>query len=230
MWRDFPARLAEHTGCGVLTYSRRGYGQSDPAGAPRLPDFLVVEGAEVLPQVLAQRGLDDVILIGHSDGGTAALAYAAHGHRLRAAIVVAPHVRDEEISWRAIGRQRAEWAGSALRQRLARHHRDADATFYSWAEIWLSPQVRGWSIEALLPQIRVPVLAIQGWQDSHGSMIQIDNIACYSGAPVRLEKLDDCGHDPFREHPQRMLGLCANFIAEHGRPLPKNCAARTTFP
>ncbi len=222
MWRDFPARLAERTGCGMLAYSRYGYGESDRADEPRSPDFMAEEGAEVLPQVLAQRELDDVILIGHSDGGTVALTYAAHGHRLRAAIVVAPHVRDEEITWQAISEQRAQWAISPLRARLARYHRDPDAMFYSWADIWLSPELRGWSIEPLLTRIRVPVLAIQGDQDSHGSMLQIDNIARFSGGPVRLEKLDECGHDPFRDHPERMLALCADFIAEHGAPVPKN--------
>ena len=30
MWRDFPAKLAEITGCGSLVYSRLGYGRSDP--------------------------------------------------------------------------------------------------------------------------------------------------------------------------------------------------------
>lgn len=215
MWREFPARLAERTGCGVLTYSRYGYGESDVITGPRPPEFMVVEGAEVLPQVLAQRGLEDVVLIGHSDGGTVALVYAAHGHPLRAAIVVAPHVRDEEITWRAIGQQRAEWAGSRLRERLARYHRDPDATFYSWADVWLSPQLRGWSIEPLLPRIRVPLLAVQGDRDRHGTMLQIDNIARLASGPVRLEKLADCGHDPFREHPERTLALCAGFIAEH---------------
>jgi pimeloyl-ACP methyl ester carboxylesterase len=220
MWRDFPVRLTERTGCGALAFSRYGYGASDVAHGARSPDFLVAEGAEALPEVLAQRGLDDVILIGHSDGGTAALCYAAYVGRLRAAIVVAPHVRDEEITWRAIEQQRAQWAEGSLRGRLARYHRDPDAMFYSWADTWLSPQARGWSIEPLLPRIRVPLLAIQGDRDSHGSMLQIDNIACLSGGPVRLEKLVDCGHDAFRDQPEKMLALCSDFIAEYGAPVP----------
>lgn len=226
MWRDFPARLAERTGCGVLVYSRYGYGKSDVAGGPRPPDFMVVEGAQVLPEVLAQRALDEVILVGHSDGGTAALVYAAHGHPLRAAIVVAPHVRDEEITWRAIAEQRAQWPQSDLRARLARYHRDPDAMFYSWADVWLSPQVRGWSIEPLLPRIRVPLLAIQGERDSHGTMLQIDNIARLTGGPVRLEKLADCGHDPFRDQPERTLELCAAFVSEHGADSRGDSSAR----
>ncbi len=29
LWKDFPHRLAERTGCGVLVYSRYGHGSSD---------------------------------------------------------------------------------------------------------------------------------------------------------------------------------------------------------
>jgi len=35
MWRDFPERVAEATGCGVLVYSRAGYGNSDSIALPR---------------------------------------------------------------------------------------------------------------------------------------------------------------------------------------------------
>src|SRR5699024_7012135 len=30
LWKDFPDRVAAATGCGVLVYSRAGYGSSDP--------------------------------------------------------------------------------------------------------------------------------------------------------------------------------------------------------
>ncbi|HSF90727.1 MAG TPA: alpha/beta hydrolase, partial [Paracoccaceae bacterium] len=29
LWRDFPQKVADATGCGVFVYSRAGYGQSD---------------------------------------------------------------------------------------------------------------------------------------------------------------------------------------------------------
>lgn len=35
MWRDFPQRLADSTGCEVLAYSRVGYGKSDPITTQR---------------------------------------------------------------------------------------------------------------------------------------------------------------------------------------------------
>ncbi len=213
MWRDFPARLAARAGCGMLVYSRLGHGNSDPEPGPRPLDFLVTHGRDTLPALLAQLGLDDIILVGHSDGGTIALAYLAAGHRARGAIVVAPHSFDEEVTWRAIEQQRAAWPDGRLRAGLARHHRDAAATFEGWAGQWLSPSFRGWSIVELLPQIRVPLLAVQGEDDFYGTMRQIDEIARHAAGPVELLKLARCGHDPFRDAPERMLELCAGFCA-----------------
>lgn len=214
MWRDVPQWLADRTGCSALVYSRLGYGWSDPAPEPRCPDFMLVEGRAVLPELLARLGLSDVILVGHSDGGTIALAFLAAGHRARGAILVAPHVFDEEITRSAIERQSAEWPNGVLRRRLARHHRDPDAMFRAWAKIWLSPEFRGWSIAPLLPAVTVPLLAIQGIDDTHGTMRQVDAIAEHAQGPVAIEKLEACGHDPFRDHPEFVLARCAGFVAQ----------------
>jgi len=213
MWRGFPARLAVRTGRATLVYSRLGHGNSDPEPGPRPVDYLLRQGTEALPALLAALGLDDVALVGHSDGATIALAYLAAGHKARGAIVVAPHVLDEEITWRAIERQREDWQTGNLRARLARHHRDADAMFDAWASFWLAPEFRGWSIVTLLPAIRAKLLAIQGDDDIYGTMRQIDEVARAAAGPVALAKLDHCGHDPFRDQSERMLDLCSDFIA-----------------
>ncbi len=213
LWRDFPAHLAERTGCGTLAYSRYGYGRSDIVREPRAPDFLVKEGAVVLPEILRCLQLDDLILIGHSDGGTAALAYAGTGHPARVLIVVAPHVRDESITQEAIARHHGAWAASEMRERLARYHDDADRMFHSWADVWLSAGNAGWSIESLLPNVACPLLAIQGVDDDHGTMMQIERIEALARGPVTLEKIAACGHDPFRDQPAHMLRSLAAFIA-----------------
>lgn len=212
MWRKFPGRLAARTGCGALVYSRLGHGNSDPEPGPRPADFLLTHGRETLPALLAQLALDDVVLVGHSDGGTIALAYLAAGHEARGAIVVAPHVFDEEVTWRAIERQRADWPNGVLRAQLERHHRDATAAFEGWAGQWLARAFRDWSIVPLLSAIRVPLLAVQGEDDIYGTMRQIDEIARCAAGPVELAKLAASGHDPFRDAPERMLELCASFV------------------
>ena len=75
-WRDFPAALAEATGCGALVYSRAGYGGSDEAALPRPLTYMHHEGLVVLRQVLDAAGVRSAILVGHSDGGSIALLHA----------------------------------------------------------------------------------------------------------------------------------------------------------
>jgi pimeloyl-ACP methyl ester carboxylesterase len=212
-WRDFPFRLVDQTGCGALVYSRYGYGRSDVIHEARKPDFLIHEGAVVLPEVLASLGLRDVVLIGHSDGGTAALAYAGKGQPARGLVVAAPHVRDEAITQEAIQRHRAAWPTGVLRERMARYHDDVDRMLHSWAEVWLAPENAGWTIEPLLQNITCPVLAIQGTDDEHGTMMQIERIAALAQGAVTLEQWRQCGHDPFRDQPERALAVIAAFIA-----------------
>src|SRR4051794_11278311 len=92
-WRDFPHDLCAMTGCAGLVYSRAGYGLSDPAALPRTVGFMHEEALSVLPALLDQMGIEDAILVGHSDGGSIALIHAgAIGRRVRALVLEAPHV------------------------------------------------------------------------------------------------------------------------------------------
>src|SRR5712675_731775 len=76
MWKDFPERVAETTGCGVLAYSRYGHGKSERLAEKRAVDFMHHEAKVVLPELLGQLEIQRPILLGHSDGGSIALIYA----------------------------------------------------------------------------------------------------------------------------------------------------------
>src|SRR3954471_13470139 len=79
-WRDFPAKLAASTGCRALVYDRYGYGQSDVFEEPRRSvRFMHEEALVVLPDLRQQLDLDDVVLVGHSDGASIALIHAGAG-------------------------------------------------------------------------------------------------------------------------------------------------------
>jgi pimeloyl-ACP methyl ester carboxylesterase len=212
-WREFPALLAARAGCGAVVFSRFGHGQSDLEAAPREPDFFWRAARETLPSILAALGLDDVILVGHSDGGSIALCHLASAFRARGAVVAAPHTFNEEVTLRAIEQQRANWADGTLRSRLARHHRDPDTTFAAWSGHWLDPKFRDWTIVPRLAAITVPLLVIQGEDDIYGSMRQIDEIAANASGPVELRKFSRCGHDPFRDRRDEVLALCADYVA-----------------
>ena len=72
LWRDFPAKLSAATGLPGLVYSRYGYGGSDVLEAPRGVDYMHIEALEALPVIRDALDLDDVILVGHSDGASIA--------------------------------------------------------------------------------------------------------------------------------------------------------------
>jgi pimeloyl-ACP methyl ester carboxylesterase len=216
-WRDFPRALAEATGCGFLSYSRLGYGRSDPAEGPRAPSFMHDEARLWLPEVLDATGTRDVIFVGHSDGASIALIYAgsapAPSPAPRGLLLEAPHVFVEEICVRSIARIAEEFHRGDLRRRLARHHHgNTDATFESWSEVWLRPEFRLWNIEEVLPRIRCPVLVVQGEDDEYGTRRQVESIEGGAGGEVEALVLPACGHVPHRDRREAVLEAMTRFV------------------
>ena len=214
LWKDFPARVAAATGCPALVYSRAGYGRSSPAALPRAPDYMHVEALTVLPALLDRLGIEEPILVGHSDGASIALLHAGSGKRpVRALVALAPHVFVEDMSIASIDEVRRQYETTDLREKLARRHVDPDAAFRGWNDIWLAPTFRRWNIEGCLPGVRCPLLLIQGRDDEYGSAAQLDAIERQvSGTVARLE-LADCRHSPHRDQPEATLAAIVDFVA-----------------
>ena len=218
LWRDWPQQVCEATGRAGFVYSRRGYGQSqsipDVRGAGRLkPDYMHREALDVLPQLLAQLGVEEPVLLGHSDGGTIALVHAAH-FPVRACIVMAPHVIVEDVCVQAIEDSRHAWSTTDMRAKLARYHDDVDTAFWQWNDIWLDPAFRAFDIRADCRRIHAPVLALQGRDDTYGTLRQIEEIV--PAGPIRREVIPDCGHSPYRDQPELTRDLVARFLADIG--------------
>lgn len=211
MWRDFPERVAAATGAETVVYSRRGYGRSTPLKAKRQVDYMHVEAREVLPKVLERLGLERPVLLGHSDGGSIALIHAASGHATAGLIVMAPHIFVEDLTVTSIEAARRTYKTTDLGQRLGRYHADADHTFWGWNDIWLDPAFRSWNIEALVPQIAVPILAIQGEDDEYGTRAQVDGIARLARGPCEVVLLPACKHSPHRDQPEATLEQIRRF-------------------
>lgn len=212
MWRDFPDRAAQATGCAALVYSRYGHGRSDVLREARAVNYMHVEALEVLPDLLEQLAIREPVLVGHSDGGSIALIYAGVRDRIKALVVMAPHVFVEDISVTSIAEAKTAFDTTDLPQKLARHHADAGRTFRGWNDIWLSPDFRSWNIEAYLPRIDCPMLAIQGFDDEYGTMAQLEAIARQTGGPVRLLRLADCKHSPHRDQPAVVIEALSRFL------------------
>jgi pimeloyl-ACP methyl ester carboxylesterase len=213
LWRDFPAKLAAATACPVLVYSRYGYGKSDPLAAPHAPRYMHDEALLTLPELRQKLALEDVILVGHSDGASIALIHAGAGQwPVRGLVLEAPHVFVEDVSIASIAAAREAYEGAGLRERLARYHADVDGAFRGWNDAWLNPAFRDWNIEEYLPNVRCPVLAIQGADDEYGTLKQIDAIE--HGVAGAFEKLvlSSCRHSPHRDQEATVLRAVARFV------------------
>jgi pimeloyl-ACP methyl ester carboxylesterase len=213
-WRDFPAAVARNTGCGALVYSRRGHGRSNPVDGPRPITFMEDEALKVLPAVIDHFRLQDTILFGHSDGASIAIIHAGARLRpIRALVLEAPHVFVEDRTIEGITRARDSYAGSDLPRRLARHHgAETERVFRAWHDVWLRPEFRSWNIEECLPGIECPVLLIQGEDDEHGTLAQLDAVERQVRGPVERLVLPRCGHSPHRDHPEAVLATASDFI------------------
>ncbi|QIE27669.1 2-succinyl-6-hydroxy-2,4-cyclohexadiene-1-carboxylate synthase (plasmid) [Caballeronia sp. SBC1] len=219
MWKDWPQKLCEQLGFRGLVYSRPGYGGSTARAANvKWPlDFMQRQAHDVLPAMLDVLGIGSaerarMWVIGHSDGGSIALLYAvAFPDALCGVIAIAPHVFVEDKSVKAIAEATALYTQGDLRARLSRYHADVDSAFYGWNDIWLNPDFRHWNITALLPSIRCPLLAVQGYDDEYATMAQIDAIASHV-PQAQLAKLPACGHSPHRQCPAMLDAAIAAFV------------------
>ena len=183
------------------------------------------EADRVLPEFLERLAVDRPVLIGHSDGGSIALIYAATAARPPLGVVtLAAHVLVEELSVMSIVEAREKFLTTDTRKKLARHHADVDSVFWGWNRIWLSPDFRAWNIEEYLPRISCPVLAIQGEDDEYGTMEQMRRIGAQV-ADVELVMLPECRHSAHKDQPDAVIDAIARFVerltdrsALQGRP------------
>jgi pimeloyl-ACP methyl ester carboxylesterase len=215
MWKAFPQRLCAVTGHPGLVYDRAGHGESSPTHRDRTIHYLHESALQELPSVLEGTiGTRDHILIGHSDGGSIALIYAAERcPALCGVITEAAHVFVEAETITGIelavhAYEAGKFAG------LARCHGEKTGRlFWTWAHTWLTPWFRSWNIEYALPSIHHPILALQGADDQYGTAAQMTAIV--SGNPHRRGLIvEGSGHTPHGDQPEVLLGLMAEFIAE----------------
>jgi pimeloyl-ACP methyl ester carboxylesterase len=212
MWRHFPERVAQVTGCRTIAWSRAGYGHSQPYAEPRTPRYMHREALEGLPALLAALDIERPLLFGHSDGASIALIFAgAFPEAPLGVVALAPHEFVEPETLAGIMAAREVWTATDWRHKLARHHADAERVFQEWNDAWLHPGFRDWNIEEYLPEIRCPILAIQGEDDEYATMRQIEVIA--ERVPgSELLKLPNCGHSPHRDQPAAVLGALDGFV------------------
>lgn len=218
MWKDYPQKLCDAGGYRGLVFSRAGYGRSTPRPHDERwpPDFMEAQAREFLPRFFAALGIaadgTKPWLLGHSDGASIALIHAAaFPETVAGVIAVAPHIVVEDLSIRSIEAAKQAHLTTDLRSRLARYHDDPDSAFWGWNDAWLAPEFRGWSIDAILADLRCPILAVQGEDDEYGTLAQVEGIR--QRAPqTRVVVLSNCGHSPHRDQPAALTQAVMDFI------------------
>lgn len=214
MWKSYPERLCRLTGLPGVLYDRRGHGGSDPLQGPRRLDYLSREAGEVLPDLLGKLEIDRPVLVGHSDGGTIALLFAAaYPDWPCCAVTEAAHVFVEQVTRQGIRDVLSSYLHTDLERKLAKYHGSKSGDlFRAWSGVWLSDAFASWNMLRELSSISCPLLVIQGEDDEYGTREQVDRIVGLSSGPATPLLLPGCGHIPHLEAQDRVLEAAGEFI------------------
>lgn len=217
LWRGFPAELARATGHPVISYDRLGFGRSDPHPGVLKSDFVGTEAQGSFAAVLEAFAIDRFLLLGHSVGGGMALSIAAaYPERCVAVITESAQSFVETLTLDGIRAARDSFATPGQIERLEKYHPGkARWVLDAWVDTWLAPAFAEWSLDAVLPRVRCPVLAFQGANDEFGSARQPERIAALAAGAVSVQTLP-CGHVPHRECAAQVLERVQAFVAQCG--------------
>ena len=219
MWKDVPEVLATACGCHVLIYDRVGHGASAPLPVEMARhDYLYREAWEFLPSLLAAAGINRTVLIGHSDGGTIALLAAAKfPEQIKGVVAEAAHVLVEACTLQGIRDTIGSPELPELKKRIGRYHQlDIEPMFNRWPDIWLAESFAEWSMERFLPEIRCPLLVIQGEQDQFGSVRQVESMLENAGGHAEALLIPECGHVPHFQAREQYLQRIRRFLWQQG--------------
>ncbi len=214
LWKDFPEKVTSITDCNVIAYDRQGYGKSEAFSILKRDRNYLKKEAEFLGKIIETLHLKNVILFGHSDGGSIALLTAAlFPEKINGIIAEGAHVFVEAETINGIKEAVLAYNKTNLKEKLSKYHGDkTDGVFKMWTETWLSASFQTWNIEKHLPHIKCPSLIIQGEKDEYGSIAQVNAIVQNTSGNSRSLIIPEIGHTPHKENPEIVLKETADFI------------------
>lgn len=214
-WKGFPQQLCNALHLNGIVYEREGYGHSSALRKQRTNRYLHEYAWEELPELLDTilPKEKQVVLIGHSDGASIALLYAARfPKRVKAVVSMAAHVLVEEITRKGIAPAVQAYKAGKL-EGLRKYHGDkTEELFYAWANTWNLPEFRDWNICEDIETVTCPVLTLQGVNDQYGTFLQLDLIEkAIRKGQVTKTMIPRCGHHPHLEVPEQTEHMIAEW-------------------
>lgn len=212
-WKLFPVQLCQKTQLPGIIIERSGHGKSDPMQYPRTKNYLheyTYELRDVLRELLPLK--KEIILVGHSDGGTIALLYGSlFPENLQKIITIAAHTFVEPETINGIPPTVTAYENGKLDSLKRIHGSKTDELFYAWANTWLSDEFYSWDIRQEIKDVQCPVLAIQGQNDQYGTVLQLEAIR--EAIPnTQVALLADCAHHPHLEKQAEVIELIVGFL------------------
>ena len=168
-WRGQVSVLVE-AGYKVMAYDRWGYGDSDTRPRLDLPSFST--DLNDLNCLMEQLEIQKAALIGHSDGGTIALYFAAQQPlKVSCLVTVAAHIYVELKMVPGILdiKEAIEADGHFKMGMQYAHGVKYGEVFQNWFEGWHRSEMLTWDMRPLLSQIRCPALIVQGDEDEYAT-------------------------------------------------------------
>lgn len=210
-WRRVPAALHGATGRCILAYDRPGHGTSTPVPTGPWPADWLHREADRLEGMMDVLGIERAVLVGHSDGASVALVFAAaRPDRVEALVSLAAHSYVEQVCVDRIAALRAE-PGDLL-DGLARYHAQPSAVFEAWSGVWVSEAFSLWDIRPDLAAITAPTIVVQGRADEYGTDAMAVDTAAAIGVNAGVVLLDGVGHLVPQEAPDRTVDLVVELL------------------
>ena len=215
-WKNFPEKLSSELQLPALVYDRVGYGKSDYWKGKISSKFLPFEALAMFPSIIEELNItNNIIIFGHSDGGTIGLIQCSNPiPSLKAAIIEAPHVIFEDHSMEGIKKARKILDSPEILKAINRYHFGrAEKLIDDWTSFWLNSKAEDWELLEELKRVNTPILLIQGEEDDFGTFKQIDTIEnLVKSHIIDIQKLENCGHIPHLQHQNTVIKLTKDFL------------------
>ncbi|MFK7783583.1 MAG: alpha/beta fold hydrolase [Crocinitomicaceae bacterium] len=205
-WKSFPQELCDELGIHGIVYDRQGHGGSSNFTSERNERYLHNYALKELPPFIEAVIPDDtnILLIGHSDGGTISLLFDHIApSRIAGIVTMAAHVINEPETIAGIQPAIDAYKLGKL-DGLKKYHEDkTEELFYAWANMWRDERFVDWDITKEIGSNNSG-LFIQGKNDQYGTPKQLSLILSqFPNGKTLL--LDDCGHHPHLEKKEQVI-------------------------